>query len=165
MGGMGELLTKIGTQFGELAHGLFPGATLINIDIFNLDAAVEDTRLAIDYGASVILEAAFQHGQCRILADVVERQADGSWHLIEVKSSSSVKDDHIIDLAYQKWVMMQAGYPVSRCSVIHANKEAVWPNVLEIFTQVDVSDEVDNQYGQVETSLAPMLPLLQVGAE
>jgi hypothetical protein len=163
--GMAKLNKEFGKRFGELAHVLFPDAVLIDIDIFKLARAVEDTTRAIKDGAEVILEAAFCHEHCRVLADVVERQGDGTWHLIEVKSSARVKKEHFPDLAYQKWVMEQSGYAVSRCSVIHANKEGVWPNQSAIFAQVDVTEEVNAIVDLVEDNVAAMVPHAQSGSK
>lgn len=162
--GMTELIFKFGNRFGVLAHSLFPGAVLIDVDIYRLQRAVEDTKRAIDSGADVILEAAFCYEQCRVLSDVVKRQADGTWHLIEVKSSTEVKDEHYPDLAYQKWVMERSGYPVSRCSIIHADKDGVWPDVPSIFNQVDVTEAVNVAVQEVGDSVAAMIPLAQPGS-
>jgi hypothetical protein len=161
---MTELLFEFGRRFGTLAHSQYPDAVLIDINIFKLNRAVEDTRKAIEDGAGVILEAAFCYQQCRVLSDVVERQEDGTWHLIEVKSSTGVDAKHYPDLAYQKWVMEQAGYPVSRCSVIHADKAGVWPNVSSVFKQVDVTEEVNAAVQVVGENVAAMLPFAQPGS-
>ena len=163
--GMTKLHFEFGNRFGELAHTLFPDAVLIDIDKFKLNRAVEDTTRAIEDGADVILEATFCHEHCRVSSDVVERQADGTWHLIEVKSSSKVKNEHYPDLAYQKWVMEQSGYPVSRCSVIHANKDGVWPDQSSIFAQVDVTEKVNAISDLVEDKVAAMVPHAQQGSE
>lgn len=159
--GMTELIFEFGRRFGTLAHSLYPDAVLIDINIFKLNRAVEDTKKAIEGGADVILEAAFCYEQCRVLSDVVERQEDGTWHLIEVKSSTHVKDEHYPDLAYQKWVMEQSGCPVSRCSVIHADKSGVWPDVPSIFKQVDVTEEVNTAFQVVGENVAAMTPYAQ----
>ena len=49
--GMSELIMTMGRRFGEQAHQLYPQATLIAVDIFNLQKAVEDTQRAIESGA------------------------------------------------------------------------------------------------------------------
>ncbi|NOY17777.1 MAG: DUF2779 domain-containing protein, partial [Gammaproteobacteria bacterium] len=162
--GMSQLIMEMGTRFGMLAHQLYPGATLIDVDFRELDQALLDTQAAIAAGASTLLEACFVYDHFRVVSDVVERQADGSWHLIEVKSSTSVKARHIPDLAYQKWVMQQAGFPVSRCSVLHANRSGSWPDVASIFKLVDVTEEVNDWCPNVEPSLETMRPLMLKGS-
>ena len=112
--GIDQLKMDFGVLFGEVAHCLYPNGVLIDIDKRKLKRAQKDTLDAINDGATVILEATFIHEHCVVLSDIVVKQPDGSWHLIEVKSSTEVKDEHIPDLAYQKWVMEQCGYPVSQ---------------------------------------------------
>ncbi len=162
--GMSQLIMEMGTRFGVLAHQLYPGATLIDVDFRDLNQALRDTQAAIDAGAATILEACFVHQQFRVVSDVVERQADGSWHLTEVKSSTSVKAKHFPDLAYQKWVMEQAGFVVSRCNVLHANRAGDGMDIASLFMLVDVTEEVNNWLPDVEPSLEVMRPLLVQGS-
>ena len=161
---MNRLIMEQGSLFGELAHQRYPAAALIDIDIRNLAQAEADTLTAIESGTKTILEATFRHGQLRVLSDVVERLEDGSWHLIEVKSSTSAKAEHIPDLAYQRYVMEANGYPVSRCSVLHANTAGHWPDIDSYFSEVDVTAAVASRLSQVATDLIDLMPLLDEGS-
>ena len=163
--GMSKLIMGQGRDFGELAHQLYPGAVLIDIDIRNLAKAEDDTRSAIDEGASLVLEATFRYGQYRVLSDVVERLPDGSWHLIEVKSSTRTKPEHIPDLAYQRFVMEGCGYRVSRCSVVYANTFGTAPPVADLFSMEDVTEVVAGHLPVVAPSLIPLTLLLDEQAE
>lgn len=163
--GMTKLIMEQGRDFGELAHQLYPDGLLIDIDIRNLAQAEEDTRNAIAEGSSVLLEATFRYGQYRVLADVVERLPDGSWHLLEVKSSTKTKPEHIPDLAYQRYVMEGCGYRVSRCSVVYANTKGKAPPVDNLFSMKDVTEEVAGHLPVVGPSLIPLVPLLDQQAE
>jgi hypothetical protein len=160
-GGMTALIMEQGSLFGELAHQLYADAVLIDIDIRNLARAEVDTLAAIEAGADTILEATFRAGQYRVLSDVVQRLDDGSCHLIEVKSSTAVKTEHIPDLAFQRYVMEQAGYRVSRCSVLHANTSGHSPDIPSLFNEVDVTGRVEAYLPSVEVDLAPLVPLLE----
>jgi len=160
-GGIDELKMQFGIRFGDLAHCLYPDATLIDIDRYHLDQAEADTLKAIEDGATQILEATFRHDQCRAISDVVEKQEDGTWHLTEVKSSTDVEPKHYPDLAFQKWIMEQCGYPVSRCSVIFADKSGIWPDQESIFQSKDVTDRVDLAYQQIPDQLAPMIEIAE----
>ncbi len=160
-GGMTALIMAQGSLFGELAHRLYADAVLIDIDIRNLARAEADTLTAIGVGAQTILEATFRAGQYRVLSDVVQRLPDDSWHLIEVKSSTKVKLEHIPDLAFQRYVMEQAGYRVSRCSVLHANTAGHSPDLASLFNEVDVTEQVAAYLPSVETDLIPLAPLLE----
>jgi hypothetical protein len=159
--GMTALIMEQGSLFGELAHQLYADAVLIDIDIRNLAQAEADTRAAIEAGARTLLEATFRSGQYRVLSDVVQRQADGSWHLIEVKSSTKVKAEHIPDLAFQRQVMEQCGYRVSSCSVLHANTAGHAPDIPSLFNEVEVSEQVAAYLPSVASDLIAMAPLLK----
>jgi hypothetical protein len=157
--GIDQLRMEFGIRFGEVAHCLYPSAVLIDINIRKLMRAEEDTRRAIQEGAEVILEATFRYEQSRVLSDVIGKQPDGSWHLIEVKSSTRVKDEHISDLAYQKWVIEQCGYAVSKCSVLFADRTGTWPDRPSIFQYEDVTGRVDAYVPEVPEALSPMLEI------
>ena len=159
-GGMTALIMEQGSLFGELAHQLYANAVVIDIDRRNLARAEADTLAAIEAGAETILQATFRTGQYRVLSDVVQRQADGSWHLIEVKSSTRVKLEHIPDLTFQRYVMEQGGFPVSRCSVLHADTAGHAADLTSLFSEVDVSARVEAYLPSVEVDLVSLAPLL-----
>ena len=159
-GGMTALIMEQGSLFGELAQQLYADAVLIDIDLRNLAKAEAETQTAVESGADTILEATFRVDQYRVLSDVVQRLADGSWHLIEVKSSTAVKNKHIPDLAFQRYVMELGGYRVSRCSVLHANTTGHSPDISSLFNQVDVTEKVAAYLPAVASDLVPMTALL-----
>lgn len=162
--GMTALIMEQGSRFGELAQQLYVDAVLIDIDVRNLMQAEVDTRAAIEAGAHTVLEATFRAGQYRVSTDVVQRLDDGSWHLIEVKSSTALKAEHIPDLAFQRYVMERAAYRVSRCSVLHANTAAQSADISSLFTEVDVTDKVAAYLPAVPLDLTHQSPLLEQGS-
>jgi hypothetical protein len=163
--GMTPLIMEQGSLFGELALQLYADAILNEIDIHNLAKAEADTLAAIKAGADTILKATFRAGQYRVLTDVVQRLADGSWHLIEVKSATKVKRAHIPDLAFQRYVMELDGYRVSKCSVLHANTAGHSSDIASLFTEVDVTDRVMVYLPFVASNLVPMAALLENDAD
>jgi hypothetical protein len=82
-----------------------------------------------------------------------------------VKSAGQLKPEHIPELAYEKWVMEQAGYAVSRCGVLHANKQAVWPDRDGIFTYEDVTERVNLACEDVPARVEWMKELALPGSE
>ncbi|NNE64655.1 MAG: DUF2779 domain-containing protein, partial [Gammaproteobacteria bacterium] len=162
--GMTALIMQQGSRFGELAQQLYADAVLIDIDVHNLSQAEVDTQAAIEAGADTVLEATFRADQYRISADVVKRLSDGSWHLIEVKSSTALKTEHIPDLAFQRYVMEQAGYRVSKCSVLHANTAGHAADISSLFTGVDVTEKVAAYLPAVPLDLTLQSPLLEKGS-
>lgn len=130
-----------GVEVGVLARGQFPGGTLIDLahDDPSREAA---TRAALDSGAPAIFEATFVEDRVFVAIDVLERTTEG-FTLIEVKSSTKLKDEHIPDLAIQTWVARRAGVDVRRVELMHLNTDFRHPDQSELFGRIDVTAEVE----------------------
>jgi len=111
-----------GRQVGDAARGLFPGGVLIDLPHSARTERVARTRDALASGAPAVFEAAFQAGGVFVAVDVLERQADG-FQLIEVKSATSQKEEHIPDVAIQVHVAEASGVQIRHAAVMHLNKE------------------------------------------
>ncbi len=59
-----------------------------------------------------MFEAAFGHQGVLARADIIERLPGGGWRLIEVKSTTRVKDVFVLDAAIQLWILRGAGLDV-----------------------------------------------------
>jgi hypothetical protein len=130
-----------GTEVGELARDRFPGGVLIDAPYWQPAEAVEQTRAAIEGGATVLYEPAFMHEGVLVRVDVLHRAAPGEpWHLVEVKSSTSVKEVHLPDVAIQAWVLQGCGEPLDGCHLMHVNSACTHPNLEELFTIEDVTE-------------------------
>jgi len=115
-----------GTRVGELARNLRPGGVLIDEPFFRHDDAVARTRALLANGAtSAICEAGFTEAGVRIRADILSTSRDGR-ELIEVKSSTSVKDEHLDDAAIQLATIEAAGVSVDRVCIGHINNACVY---------------------------------------
>ncbi len=113
-------------------------------------------KLAYDYLAEwvksrpacrLLYQQSFSDGPYNARVDFLihDTQAD-TYELIEVKSSTEVKKDHIPDLAFQL-AILQNQVQISKCIVMHLNKDYRRHGNLEIselFTLSDVTDEVRN---------------------
>lgn len=99
-------------------------------------------------GTAVIdFERAFTTDELYARSDLVVTNTDtGIIDIYEVKSSASVKDEHLDDVAFQKMVAKQSGSSVGRCHVITMNGEYVRQGELDVeqlFTITDVTDEIE----------------------
>ena len=89
-----------------------------------------------------------------------KRQGDG-FVLTEIKSSTSVKPEHTFDLSFQRVVLEEAGFPITRCEVAHVNREYVRagtinPNELVAITDITdkVSEQIENTRLRTDQALA-----------
>ena len=129
-----------GRQVGELARLEFPGGILIEHPHAAPADRLAATQAAIAAGAPAIFEACFEAGGVFVSVDVLLRSGAG-WSLVEVKSASSVKEEHITDVAVQSWVLRQAGLELAGIEVMHLNKEYRHPGQGDLFVRSDVSAE------------------------
>ena len=104
-----------------LARQLFPGG--VEVCERSLDQAIRATReLVADPEIPAIFEAVFEHSGVLVKVDVFHRRRDGRWRLIEVKSTSDVKDHHYEDVAIQYRVVSRSGLDVASVCLAHVNR-------------------------------------------
>jgi len=94
-----------------------------------------------------------------VAVDVLERM-DGGFRLIEVKSSTSQKDEHIPDAAVQKHVLTECGLGVHACEIMHLNKEYRHPNKGDLFQRTDVTAPVDDYLPKVKPEIDRQVAML-----
>lgn len=153
-----------GREVGEYAQKCFPDGILVNAPYYDITAVADETAAHISEGCETLFEAAAVHLDGTYARADILRKFPGTqdWELIEVKSSTSVKDYHLDDLAFQYRVFRGAGFSVTRCSVMFVNNRYVRSGDIDpvaLFAVEDVTEAV--VAGQLDVSAA--LPeLLQV---
>ena len=147
-----EDLFDQGRQVGEVARQRFPGGVLIDLPYYQREERVAATRAALADGAPAVFEATFVADHTFVAIDVLERLDDG-YRLIEVKSSSSQKDEHIPDVAVQAHVAEASGLAIRGTEVMHLNKEFRHPNEGDLFARTDVIAPVAALRGDVPGEL------------
>jgi hypothetical protein len=150
-----------GTQVGIEARTRFPEGILITTNKYGLEQGVQETQQALNDGRSIIFEAVFLYDFIYAIADIITKNDDGSWTLIEVKSSTSVHDEHIHDLALQKYILEQAGLIISQVQLMHINSQYVHPNSSDLFTIVTVNEQVARVFPEVSNNLRKFQILAQ----
>ncbi len=145
-----------GTHVGEVARTRFPGGVLIEAPYYDYDARVSETRKALDAGAPAIFEASFMADDVFVAVDVLER-TDGGFTLIEVKSSSSQKPEHLPDAAIQTHVLRKCGIDVRRVEIMHLSKPFRHPDQGELFERTDVTADVETRLADVPEEIAAQL--------
>jgi len=111
-----------GHEVGDIARRLYDtgGGVLIEYDA-GLAAAMRRTQevLAEPSGAPVF-EATFERDGLLVRADVLER---GGSHprLVEVKASTSVKPEHVVDCAIQSWVLAASPAVPAEVALAHVD--------------------------------------------
>ncbi|CAN5683277.1 DUF2779 domain-containing protein [soil metagenome] len=134
-----------GNEIERYARDLFPSATLV--DSHGKKARNETEHLVKDGVKSIFQATVYTEKELLAMADIIvfddEAQA---WTLYEVKSTNSVKQEHIYDLAFQCVAFEDAGYKIGKVAVIHLNKiyvRSATVNPDDLLTQTDVTEKVE----------------------
>src|SRR4029079_10415831 len=96
-----QAILDMGIEIGILAQRRFRSGVLVKSGFRQRDAAITETAALLqDSGILAIFEGAFEHEGVLVRVDILERMQNGdggssSWRLIEVKSSTRVKDVHL----------------------------------------------------------------------
>ena len=143
-----------GTAFGELARDLLGGGLLVEADHLHAREALDETAAALARSRKDVprvFEAAFEHKGVRVRVDALER-GPRSDTLIEVKSTTQVKDEHVWDCAIQAWVVRGAGRPLRRILLAHVDNGFVYRrkgHYEGLLVAEDITDRVEALLPQI----------------
>ena len=159
IGASTQAILEQGQEVGRMARDAFAGGVLVEEDYTQHDAAVASTtNLLADGSIPAVFEAAFRHEDILIRTDVLKRLPGNRWHLIEVKSTSEVKDHHVPDVAIQRYVLEKGGLDVASASVMHLDTSYVYDgksyDLDALFAISDVKEELQDVMLEVPERLA-----------
>ncbi len=163
-----------GADLGEVARGLYPGGTLVGEGV-PLSQALRETEAALARPGDVILyEATFRHAGVLVRADILERR-DGRVRMVEVKSSTRLKEHHLPDVAIQAWTIEGAGVPLDVVNVAVIDTDFVYRGGADyrgLLKEIPVADQVRPLLAQLpgwvrglQEVLGGGLPVISTGAQ
>jgi predicted RecB family nuclease len=131
-GGANQVIIEQGQEVGLLARQLFPGGVEVR-GSGGLEAAIRFTReLVANLEVPAIFEGAFEHQGVIVKTDILQRRKENHWRLVEVKSTSDLKERHLEDVAIQSYVLSGSGLKLASVWLAHISREYVLTG-----TQVD----------------------------
>ncbi len=148
-----------GYLVGNLAKSLFKEGIDISTEDFkkNLKDSKELLKLK-----KPLFEPAFLFERLYSRADILEPNKEG-WDIIEVKSSTSVKDVHITDVAFQKYCYEKVGLNIKKCFLMHINNEYVRKGKIEakkLFVKEDITKDVEKEILLIPERLKNMFKII-----
>ncbi|WP_198288914.1 DUF2779 domain-containing protein [Methylotenera sp. 1P/1] len=127
-----EAKFEVGNQVGAIAQSIYDpysNGEVIDIKSEGFERALERSKELLN-SSKPIFEAGFSASGALAFADVIlPDQIDGmpAWRMIEVKSSTSVKDYHREDVAIQTYIAKSAGVHLKSISIAHIDSSWVYP--------------------------------------
>lgn len=157
-----------GHRIGRIARELWAGGVLVTEpSARHARAAARTSLLLEDASVGAVFEGAFAHDGLRIRADVIARSGS-SFELVEVKSASRPREEHVLDLAIQAYVIDGSGVELASASLLHVNPGYVWqggpldPN--RLFVRVDLTEEIFRRLSEVREHAAELRTMLAASA-
>jgi len=123
---------QVGYQVGDIAQRIYDTegrGALIDVQSEGFNRAFERSAELLNT-TQPIFEAGFSAGGALAFADVMlPAQQDGKqvWRMVEVKSSTRVKDYHRDDVAVQAFVAQTAGVPLASIALAHIDSSWIYP--------------------------------------
>jgi hypothetical protein len=152
-----------GKQVGALAKSLYPGGIEIGAGVSDFEQVLQNSQEAAK-ARKPLFEAGFVYNGGLARADILNPAGKDAWDIIEVKSSTEVKDVNLLDLAFQTFVYNGAGLNIRRCCVMHVNSEYVRHGAIDpkqFFKLVDVTKEVSGLSREIEPLMEDMFGVIR----
>jgi len=156
-----QAIFDVGHSVEEYAYQFFPGGIKLERDP-NPEKHHQKSADALTL-RKPLFEAGFIAGRTYALADVLAPLSGGLWELYEIKSTSKVKEEHLHDLAFQKYTYRNAGINVLRSYLIHINMEYIRRgdiNAREFLAVEEVTREIEPLVEGIEKRVAVLLDMI-----
>lgn len=156
-----QALFDRGNEVGVLAREIYPGGAFIEEAYFNHSAAVESTKIILaDQKIPALYEAAFKYDDIRIRVDILVRAGSDYFDLVEIKSGMQTKEEHVLDVAVQLYVLNGCGINIRRACLGHLNRNYIYQggdyDLDKLFSLDDITEEVQERQPDIPLLLNEM---------
>jgi len=155
-----QYLFNQGHQVGEYAKQLFPDGINITQDDFMGNIRKTKELLA---ERKPLFEVGILSGTIYSRVDILNPVNEDEWDIIEVKSSTSVKDVHINDVSFQRYCCEKAGLKIRDCKLAYINTQYVKNGEIdpeELFILEDISTQVEEVSEGIEERVFSLLEVV-----
>ncbi|MBQ3254008.1 MAG: DUF2779 domain-containing protein [Acholeplasmatales bacterium] len=152
-----------GSYIGDLAMNLFGDyidvTTIDNNGKLMLDEMIKKTQYEINNNTKNICEASFLYEDLYCAVDILHK-TDLGYEIYEVKSTTEVLDYHLIDSAFQKYVLTMLGINITNVYIVTINNEYIKEKDLDINKLFNITN-VTNMINDNISNIPNILPLIR----
>jgi CRISPR/Cas system-associated exonuclease Cas4 (RecB family) len=155
-----QAVFAIGHEVGDVARQVYDengNGVFLDLDEIGFAEIFAQSTELLAAGQAPVFEAGFRGGGGLAFADVMLPDGNGTslrWHMIEVKSSTSVKDYHRDDVAVQSCIASAAGIELASVALAHIDNTFVYPGGGDyggLFHEEDLTEEALARREEVAT--------------
>lgn len=149
---------SVGNMVGDMARQLYDpqrSGELLDAQRDGFDYTFRRSAELLD-SSNPIFEAGFSINGALSLADVmlpVKLKGKRSWRMVEVKSSTQVKDYHRDDVAIQAYIARKAGVPLASIALAYIDSDWTYPGKGDyqgLLMECDLTSEAFGREEEVE---------------
>ncbi len=151
-----EARFKTGHQVGDIAQTLYDpngSGNIIDVSAEGFDGAFARTAELLKSSKQPVFEAGFKAEGALAFADVMLPDFDGEnpgWRMVEVKSSTRVKDYHRDDIAVQAFAAQASGVDLKSVALAHIDSTWTYPGDNNYRGLLKESDLTAEAFGRTE---------------
>jgi len=149
-----------GILVGEYAKNLYPGGIDIERTGDLKTQLVNTTKILSE--RKPLFEASVSSGNVYNRVDILVPADKGRWDILEVKSSTQLKEEYIHDVSFQKYCFEKAKVKIRKCYLVYINnqyKKKGEINTRELFKKTDITAEVEELSIGIKERIAEMLEI------
>ena len=149
-----------GHEAGYLAKKLFPGG--IDVPQESFMGNIEKTKELLKESKS-LFEAGILARSLFSRVDILSPTGEDEWDIYEVKSSTSVKDVHINDVAFQRYCCTQFGLNIRNCYLALINNQYVRDGEIDpegLFNTINVTDKAEEASAGIQDRIDGILEVI-----
>lgn len=152
-----------GHEVGDLAKKLYPKGIEVPFgkDSVKITSDLLKKRVPI-------FEASFAYKNSYCKTDILIPVDKDEWDLFEVKSSASVKEEYIVDTAFQMYCLQGSGLKIRRAHLMYINNEYIRKGDIDpkqLFAVEDTTEEASKVMPTIEDLINGMLKVIQSSKE
>lgn len=154
---------QVGHQVGDVAKRIYDPekrGNEIDVQVEGFEGALARSAQLLAESRAPIFEAGLKTEGALAFADVmlpVGSNGRGGWRMVEVKSSTSVKDYHHDDIAVQTFIAQAAGVKLKSVALACIDSSWVYPggdDYRGLLVETDLTEEAMGRAGEVRQWLA-----------
>ena len=156
-----EAKFRIGTLIGVLATKIFSEG--IDLSGLEFEENIDKTKESLELRRP-IFEAGILTDNLFSRADILLPVGEDEWDIIEVKSSTKIKDVNIHDVSFQKYVYEKVGLKIRKCFLMHINNEYIKKGEIEpkeLFVQTEITEKVLEFSEDIEERIESMFKIIK----
>lgn len=149
-----------GHEVGYLAKKLFPRSIDVPQDSFT--GNIEKTKELLNE-KKPLFEAGILANKLYSRVDILSPAGEDQWDIFEVKSSTSVKDVHINDVAFQRYCCTQSGLNIRSCNLVLINNQYMRNGEIDpegLFSIHNVTDKVEEASVGIQDKIDTILEVI-----